>query len=75
VSDKHEKPCPKCGHCPTCGRSNYPVPYWPYPYYWPYGRWQPPYTSPTITWQTTSSGASSPQITLYGLTASASASN
>jgi hypothetical protein len=27
-------PCPSCGHCPTCGRSNR---YWDWPwnYYWP----------------------------------------
>lgn len=35
----HDKPCPKCGHCPTCGRSNAPVnpfgPYWQRPWYGP----------------------------------------
>ena len=34
-----KKPCPNCGHCPTCGRSNAPKGYWPYPY---------PYTTPYI---------------------------
>lgn len=34
-----DKPCPKCGHCDKCGRSNpvgvYPYPVYPYTY--PYG--------------------------------------
>ena len=42
--EKEEKPCPNCGHCPTCGRSNavpwypyYPLPYQPMWYRYPYG--------------------------------------
>lgn len=36
-----DTPCPKCGHCPACGRSNAPVypwatgPYWQRPWYGP----------------------------------------
>ena len=65
----HEKPCPKCGHCPTCGRSNvspysvwpwYPRPYWPNA---PFYVGDVPYTQPYATWtaadtQTTQSGTS-----------------
>ena len=29
----HQKPCPHCGYCPTCGRSN-AAPYRPYPWTW-----------------------------------------
>jgi len=39
-----QHPCPKCGYCPTCGRSRYP--------YYPQWDWTPqsyPYTT-TITW-------------------------
>lgn len=47
ASDDHDKPCPNCGYCPTCGRarqqwiSPYPVPVpVPYPVYPPvYPRW------------------------------------
>lgn len=43
------KPCPSCGHCPTCGRgaaSLSPSPWWPYqPSPW----WQVPYYYPQIT--------------------------
>lgn len=37
-----DKPCPKCGHCPACGRSNAPV----YPWgLYPYQPYRPaPYT-------------------------------
>lgn len=55
---EHAAVCPKCGHCPTCGRSNQPqgfYPYWPYgqyPYYWPY-TYQPPLT----TWADTTGPA------------------
>lgn len=36
------QPCPACGHCPTCGRSASPYPYWPQVVpYWP---------SPTVPW-------------------------
>ena len=45
--------CPKCGHCPTCGRSNqqqfvpYPYPYPLYPYgTWPY--WQRPWVNYSV---------------------------
>lgn len=42
-----DHPCPKCGHCPTCGRSNQTYPFQVYPqsgYPYPFGRY--PYTSP-----------------------------
>lgn len=45
-----DKPCPKCGHCPTCGRSNAPYQVWPP--YWPY--YQQPYTYP-YQWHFTTS--------------------
>lgn len=46
--------CPKCGHCPTCGRSNpqqfVPFPYPVYPWVNPYGTWPGPRSYPyTIT--------------------------
>ena len=51
-----QKPCPSCGHCPTCGRTNQPVyqlpPY--YPYTIPYIT---PYVAPTITWTSTGSNS------------------
>lgn len=25
----HDKPCPRCGYCPACGRAN-ATPYWPW---------------------------------------------
>lgn len=46
MSDKHDKPCPKCGHCPTCGRSNHWNPVYPYQRYpWPW-----PYNQPLVTY-------------------------
>ena len=38
-----DKPCPNCGHCPTCGRKNYT------PNHWPWGYW--PWYPPTHYWQ------------------------
>jgi hypothetical protein len=36
----HEKPCPSCGHCPTCGRGGYQAaPLW---YWWPHPTPYPP---------------------------------
>lgn len=59
-----DRPCPKCGHCDKCGRSNtppaqvYPFPIYPQPYpngYWPWTA-QPPYQ---VWYGTTSVGAQS----------------
>jgi hypothetical protein len=52
-----DKPCAKCGHCPTCGRSNaqpvYPGTYRPYPGY-PVYPWGTPYFG--TTYGTSSAG-------------------
>ena len=32
---KKKEPCPNCGHCPECGRSN-TLPVQPYPWTYPY---------------------------------------
>jgi hypothetical protein len=61
----HDKPCPHCGYCPTCGRASV-APYWPwgcypytpiYPGTAPQYPWRYPitYTS-TISGNTTTSG-------------------
>lgn len=59
TEDTHQfsaaKPCPSCGHCPTCGRHAAPP---NYSSWWFRPRWQyvpQPYapTYPTITWGTT----------------------
>lgn len=56
----HDKPCPSCGYCPTCGRRNQTVTPW---YTWP---WKPgPYwysgagtagNPVTITWKDNNGG-------------------
>jgi hypothetical protein len=50
-----DKPCPSCGHCPTCGRSA--APYWPNvtPWY-PRPYWHDPYITWTCDTKTVSSG-------------------
>lgn len=56
-----DKPCPKCGHCPACGRSNAPTnPYGVYPY-WPPRPWYGQPYAGTPRWNQTSS--TSPQST------------
>lgn len=35
VPPQHPGPCPNCGYCPCCGRSNHPVPIYPFPPYTP----------------------------------------
>ena len=57
TGDKHEKPCPNCGHCPTCGKSNWPKQWYPwqypqptypqYPGYWGYTTSNPFYVKQT----------------------------
>lgn len=29
-----DRPCPNCGHCPTCGRGGWSRPWYPYQPYW-----------------------------------------
>jgi hypothetical protein len=41
---KKDKPCPSCGHCPTCGRSANP---WGFQPQWPHYR---PYWDTTTVW-------------------------
>jgi hypothetical protein len=56
-----DKPCPNCGHCPTCGRSNAPYGVWP-PYRWTYPypyQWHYTTVSPTTT------GASGFDVTTF----------
>jgi hypothetical protein len=48
---RNEKPCEKCGHCPTCGRVNAAPRY-------PYYPWTVPYPISQPYWWTTSSGTS-----------------
>jgi hypothetical protein len=51
---KNEKPCEKCGHCPTCGRVN-AAPRYPYRYY----PWTVPYPTPSPPhWWSMPSGTS-----------------
>ena len=57
--------CPKCGHCPHCGRSNLA----PNPYWYPYGPW-PWYQYPTVTY---GGGSQSGAGTTYINAASAAA--
>lgn len=65
-----EHPCPKCGHCPTCGRSNvapwHPWGYWPI--YGPPFRYGHPFqtvgASPQ-TWTQGTSGSNSLAITAF----------
>lgn len=47
ADEKKDKPCPNCGHCPTCGKSNHlPA------YYGPYWYYQPPYWTNPFQWTT-----------------------
>lgn len=41
MENDHEKVCPNCGYCPTCGRSAQPVVTPSYPIYpvYPYPHW------------------------------------
>jgi hypothetical protein len=50
VEESDSRPCPSCGHCPTCGRGGYYTqPYWPsYPYSYPYG----PHRFEVTSWNT-----------------------
>jgi hypothetical protein len=52
---KNEKPCKKCGHCPTCGRSAQPYFAW----------WSviPPYTLPYVPYPQTGSPLPRPYYT------------
>jgi hypothetical protein len=75
--DAHAGVCPKCGHCPTCGRSNQPQgfypPYWPYgqyPYYWPYTGAPP---TQWISGGTTVSGSTTINTPLNNLTLTSAA--
>jgi len=46
-----QNPCPNCGYCPHCGRSNQqPIIYYQYPP--PFGYWQiqPQLVTTTLTW-------------------------
>lgn len=63
----HQKPCPHCGYCPTCGRSN-AAPYLPNPYTWqPYNPFPATVTittpsKPMTVWYAGNQGAA-PQFT------------
>jgi hypothetical protein len=49
--DMTNAPCPRCGYCPHCGRSNL-SPYWPQPPIWvqpTWIGWPVPWTNTTIS--------------------------
>lgn len=49
-------PCPQCGYCPHCGRSNQTTPVSaPLPYFWPYTWPQVTNVPPVVTYTYTSS--------------------
>ena len=54
---KAETPCPSCGHCPTCGKTNAPV--YQFPYQWPYYYLPYPYTNFQPSYWTVTSGGNS----------------
>lgn len=62
-NESNAKPCPSCGHCPTCGRGGlgaYPYPYYPMPWYqrpW----WETPTAQPQVTWGYYDATGSQPQ--------------
>lgn len=60
-----DKPCPACGHCPTCGRSH-AKPFNPYPWTQPYGTYPGPSTTPYMPWGITPGGTIKPQ-NIYNL--------
>jgi len=68
VSEAAAKPCPKCGYCEHCGRSNQQITIAPYvaPYIYPqpwYPYQSPFWVNPQITWGGTG-GVSSGTITV-----------
>lgn len=65
TGDKHDKPCPNCGHCPTCGRSNF-RPWYPNQWWYGYPQWVYPYTTGDFPKVTYTTGVGIPSWTASG---------